>query len=272
MIVNRKLTGTFNKNGSVSSNKTTKKTTTTRKRTTTTTRRTTTTTTIIRTTRTSGTTAKTNINTYNPGTNNNNNNNNNINNNNGNTNPNTNTNTNTGIGNITVQVKPNANNSTVTNNVGNVNENQNGHANTNPIDNESTTTTPPPDSQEETNVPNTETDGNGGDGSYTVGILSAALTVSGAAGFALLYLKKSRPAKYDELKSKFPEAFTTIKRGLSRSLTRSKSKNINNRYLNRHENQQASSVETGERIPSYIYSPNNPQHFTLYDTPNRDFP
>jgi len=55
--------------------------------------------------------------------------------------------------------------------------------------------------------------------SYTVGILSAALSVSGAAGIGLLYLKKQSPGKYEELKQKFPEAFDNIKRSVSRSAT-----------------------------------------------------
>jgi len=57
------------------------------------------------------------------------------------------------------------------------------------------------------------------DGNYTVGILSAALSVSVAAGIGLLYLKKQSPGKYEELKQKFPEAFDNIKRSVSRSAT-----------------------------------------------------
>ncbi|ORX46356.1 hypothetical protein BCR36DRAFT_414018 [Piromyces finnis] len=54
-------------------------------------------------------------------------------------------------------------------------------------------------------------------GSYTIGILSTAVTVSGAAGIGLLYLKKQSPSKYDELKQKFPDAFSNLKRSVSRS-------------------------------------------------------
>jgi len=76
----------------------------------------------------------------------------------------------------------------------------------------------------ESNFPDKEA----GEGSYAVGILSTALTVSGAAGIGILYLKKQSPSQYDELKQKFPDAFGNLKRsvsksasGLKRSLTKS---------------------------------------------------
>ena len=80
-----------------------------------------------------------------------------------------------------------------------------------------------------------------GGGSYAVGILSTALTVSGAAGIGLLYLKKQSPSKYDEIKQKFPDAFSNLKRsvsksatGLKRSLTRSKDKQGDYRAMPTH--------------------------------------
>jgi len=119
------------------------------------------------------------------------------------------------------------------------------------------------------------------DGSYTVGVLSAALTVSGAAGIGLLYLKKQSPGKYDELKEKFPEAFanvkrsvsrsaTSIRRGLTRSVTRSKSNNKKtNNKVSRHGNH---SNENYRELPQYMFGKDGLPRYTLYDAPMNSFP
>jgi len=61
---------------------------------------------------------------------------------------------------------------------------------------------------------------NGKKQDYSAGILTvSSITISGAAGIGLLYLKKKSPSKYEELKQKFPDAFGTIKRRVTRSST-----------------------------------------------------
>ncbi|OUM64884.1 hypothetical protein PIROE2DRAFT_20418 [Piromyces sp. E2] len=69
-------------------------------------------------------------------------------------------------------------------------------------------------------VPVNETD-DSKSGSSTVGAI-AALSCFGASGVGLVFLKKKNPSKYDELKKKFPEAFSNVKRRAS-NLRRSKS-------------------------------------------------
>lgn len=123
----------------------------------------------------------------------------------------------------------------------------------------------------------------GSDGSYTVGILSAALTVSGAAGVGLLYLKKKSPGKYDELKQKFPEAFenvkrsvsrsaTTIKRGLTRTVTKGGriGKKATSPALSRHGNHESQNYR---EMPDHMYnSEDGLPRITLYDAPSDEFP
>jgi len=58
---------------------------------------------------------------------------------------------------------------------------------------------------------------------YTVGVITAVGgSVLGAAGVGLLFMKKKNPTQYEDLKQKFPEAFSNVKRGLSRSATKLK--------------------------------------------------
>jgi len=112
-------------------------------------------------------------------------------------------------------------------------------------------------------------------GSYTVGVLSAALGVSGAAGIGLLYLKKQSPNKYDELKQKFPEAFDNVKRSVSRSatsirrgLTRASSKK-DHVEVPRHGDH---SQDNYREMPDHMFGKDGLPRITLYDPPMNDFP
>jgi len=64
---------------------------------------------------------------------------------------------------------------------------------------------------------------NGGKGGVdaTVGFYAAAVSggVLASAGLGLLLMKKKSPSTYDGIKQKFPEAFTQLKRGVSRGAT-----------------------------------------------------
>jgi len=62
-------------------------------------------------------------------------------------------------------------------------------------------------------APVTESDDTESAGS-AVGVV-AALSCLGASGVGLVFLKKKNPTKYEELKKKFPEAFTSVKRRAS---------------------------------------------------------
>ncbi|ORY43555.1 hypothetical protein LY90DRAFT_703723 [Neocallimastix californiae] len=111
--------------------------------------------------------------------------------------------------------------------------------------------------------------------SYTVGVLSAALGVSGAAGIGLIYLKKQSPGKYEELKQKFPEAFNNVKRSVSRSatslrrgLTRVSSKK-NHEELPRHADH---TKENYREMPDHMFGDDGLPRITLYDTPMNEFP
>ncbi|OUM57579.1 hypothetical protein PIROE2DRAFT_17393 [Piromyces sp. E2] len=68
------------------------------------------------------------------------------------------------------------------------------------------------------------------EGSYAVGIISTALTVSTAAGVGLLYLKKQSPSKFNDLKRTVSKSAS----GLKRSLTRSKDKHGDYRAMPNH--------------------------------------
>jgi len=57
--------------------------------------------------------------------------------------------------------------------------------------------------------------GSQGNSGATLGVVTA-LSCLGAGGFGLLFLKKKNPSKYDELKKKFPEAFSSLKRSTSK--------------------------------------------------------
>ncbi|ORX81967.1 hypothetical protein BCR32DRAFT_292939 [Anaeromyces robustus] len=115
-------------------------------------------------------------------------------------------------------------------------------------------------------------------GSYTVGVLSAGLGVTGAAGIGLLYLKKKSPSKYDELKEKFPEAFNNVKRSVSRSatsirrgLTRTKSKS-NTRTNNKVSRHGDHSQENYRELPQHMFGKDGIPRYTLYDAPMNNFP
>lgn len=124
--------------------------------------------------------------------------------------------------------------------------------------------------------------------SYTAGILSAAsFSVAGAAGIGLLYLKKKSPGRYDELKQKFPEAFSNIKRSVSRSATSirrgatsirrgvtrtaSSIRGKNNRTeITRHGSH---SDFNYREMPEYMYGEDGLPRYQLHDEPMmRDFP
>jgi len=59
---------------------------------------------------------------------------------------------------------------------------------------------------------------------YTAGIIGGIGGTLTATGIGLLFLKKKNPSKYEDLKQKFPETFTTVKRGISRGATQLKRK------------------------------------------------
>lgn len=89
---------------------------------------------------------------------------------------------------------------------------------------------PPPEKPEEENlIHEAVKEGDEGEikndekSNYTVGVITAVGgSVLGAAGVGLLFMKKRNPTQYEDLKQKFPEAFSNVKRGLSRSATKLK--------------------------------------------------
>lgn len=53
----------------------------------------------------------------------------------------------------------------------------------------------------------------------SIGVIAIGGGILGAAGLGLLLMKKKSPGTYDGIKQKFPEAFSQLKRGVSRSAT-----------------------------------------------------
>lgn len=115
-------------------------------------------------------------------------------------------------------------------------------------------------------------------GNYTVGIFSS-LSITGAAGIGLLYLKKKNPSKYDDLKQKFPEAFNTIKRsvtrsatsirrGVTRTATSIRRKN-NTEEVSRHGNHEGYNYR---EMPEHMFGEDGLPRIQLHDDPVSDFP
>lgn len=138
------------------------------------------------------------------------------------------------------------------------------------------------DEEENDDTKNHSDDDENKEGTYSVGILSAALTISGAASIGLIYMKKTSPSKYEELKSKFPEAFENVKRGVSRSATsirrgltrtytginravsRGKSLRKNSdAKISRHGDHSEESNDNYRQMP--IYGEDGIPRYTLYD-------
>jgi len=124
-------------------------------------------------------------------------------------------------------------------------------------------------------IPDSEDD----EGSYSVGILSS-VTITGAAGIGLLYLKKRKPNKYNELKQKFPEAFnnikrsvsrsaTSIRRGVTRTATSIRRKNNNKTEVSRHGNHEGYNYR---EMPEYMFGEDGLPRIQLHDEPVKDFP
>lgn len=116
-----------------------------------------------------------------------------------------------------------------------------------------------------------------GGSSYTAGILSGVLTVSGAAGIGLLYLKKQSPGKYDEIKQKFPEAFDNIKRSVSRSATQLKRGVTRSIKGKKNQNRNTEHPELNYReMPDYMFGSDGLPRIELHDYPleplNESFP
>ncbi|ORX46368.1 hypothetical protein BCR36DRAFT_102427 [Piromyces finnis] len=115
----------------------------------------------------------------------------------------------------------------------------------------------------ESQFPDKEEDNN----SYTVGVLSGVLTVSGAAGIGLIYLKKQSPGKYDELRQRFPEAFDNIKRSVSRSATQLK-RSVT-RSSKKNETRHADHPEVNYRdMPDYMFGSDGLPRIELHDLPS----
>jgi len=70
----------------------------------------------------------------------------------------------------------------------------------------------------------------------TIGILAVSGGAIGAAGAGLFLLKKKNPSTYEGLKQKFPDAFATVKRSLSRKSNYDRSLPRVNNYERNEEN------------------------------------
>jgi len=98
-----------------------------------------------------------------------------------------------------------------------------------------------------------EVDDTQGNTGATVGVVTA-LSCLGAGGVGLLFLKKKNPTKYDELKKKFPEAFSTLKRSASKKSNGSVTLPTTNNYM------PTDTIEEDEIPRITVYDSEDPYH------------